>query len=107
VTLTVTDGQASAFASLNLLVQDQPAAGTFAVEKVKLAFNFAKTGKDSISLTGKLPVTPGVDPSGKSVRGTDRLAGCCGGCEREGASGNAAFKLKLKKGAAAARLRLR
>ncbi len=68
VNVVVSDGQASETQSVNLIVEDAPPTGTFLVQKVSLAFNFIKSGADSLSVSGTIPLPPAFVPSGKTVR---------------------------------------
>ncbi|HLX60884.1 MAG TPA: MBG domain-containing protein [Planctomycetota bacterium] len=68
VTVTVSDGQASATQSVDLVVNAQASQDTFAVTKIKLGFSFTKSGNDNLSLSGQIPLPPGFFPAGKVVR---------------------------------------
>jgi hypothetical protein len=102
LTLTVSDGQASDTQSLNLVVLDQPGGNLLTIDKVRLLFNFVKIGKDSLSLSGHLPLPAGFSPAGKSVRvligGLDRTTTLTA----KGKSSDKTFSLKFKPGATSA-----
>jgi hypothetical protein len=102
VTLTVSDGQATATQSVNVVVQDAPQPGTFAVEKVKLAFDFVKSGKDSLSVSGQIPVPASFNPAGKSVRVLIGSLDYSATLTAKGTTGDKAFALKSKSGSASA-----
>jgi len=47
---------------LNLVVEDAPPAGVFAVKKVSVEFNFVKSGSDSLTISGTIPLPAGFGP---------------------------------------------
>jgi hypothetical protein len=68
VKVVVSDGQASDVQSINLIVNDQTPAGTFAVSKVNLSFNFRKSASDRLTISGQIPIPAGVNLAGRGVR---------------------------------------
>ncbi|HLX61616.1 MAG TPA: MBG domain-containing protein, partial [Planctomycetota bacterium] len=102
VNVVVSDGQASASQSINLIVEDQLPIGTFVVQRVGISFNFVKSGSDSLSISGQIPVPPDFNPSGKSARlligGLDKSYTLTA----KGGSIDKALSLKFKSGASSA-----
>jgi len=102
VTVTASDGQASATQSVDLVVNAQASQDTFAVTKVKLGFSFVKSANDNLSLSGQIPLPPGFFPAGKVVRiligGFDTSLTL----SEKGTSGDKSFSLRSKKGSSTA-----
>ena len=68
VKVVVSDGQATDLQSIVIVVNDQLTVGTFTVTKVKLMFNFTKSGSDSLSVSGTIPLPAAFNPAGKTIR---------------------------------------
>ena len=102
VKVTVSDGQASTLQALNLVVQDLPPTGTFSVQRISVEFNFTRSGKYSLMVSGQIPLAPTFAPSGKSLRiligGLDNTYSL----NTSGDSSDGAFKLKGKMGGGSA-----
>ncbi|HLX60679.1 MAG TPA: MBG domain-containing protein [Planctomycetota bacterium] len=102
VTVTVSDGQASATQSVDLVINAQASQDTFAVTKIKLGFSFTKSGNDNLSLSGQIPLPPGFFPAGKIVRILIGGFDTSGTLNSKGTSGDKSFSLRSKKGSATA-----
>jgi len=102
VTVAVSDGQASAMQSVDLVVNAQASQDSFAVTKIKLGFSFVKSGRDNLSLSGQIPLPPGFAPAGKVVRiligGFDTSVTL----DAKGTSGDKSFSVRSKKGSSTA-----
>jgi len=102
VNVVVSDGQASATQSVDLIVEDQMPAGIFTVQKVSIGFNFIKSNSDSLSISGLIPLPPGFNPNGKTARvligGLDKSYTLTA----KGKSTDKALSLKFKSGASSA-----
>ena len=65
--VTVSDGVNSTTQSVNVPINsDAPALGKFVISKKSVKFGF-KSGKDSVSLSGTVPLPAGFDPAGKQI----------------------------------------
>jgi len=99
VKVVVSDGQVSASQSINLIVEDQLPSGLFAVQNVAIAFNFTRSGKDNLSISGQIPVPAGFNPTGKTMRvligGLDKTYTL----SARGASADKALSVRIKPGA--------
>lgn len=102
VKLSVTDGVATVTQTLNVAIQEQPDVTPFKIEKVKLALNFVKKGKDSISVSGQVPLAANFVPAGKSVRVLIGLLDRESKLTSKGKSEDKTFALKFKPGATSA-----
>jgi len=102
VTVIVSDGQASATQSVDLVVKAQAAQDTFAVTKVKLGFNFTRTNSDTLTLSGQIPLPDGFTPTGKIARVLIGGLDVSETLSNKGASGDKSFSLRTKKGSSVA-----
>ncbi|HLX60752.1 MAG TPA: MBG domain-containing protein [Planctomycetota bacterium] len=95
VQVSVSDGQAVSTQSVNVVVSNQGNPIVFAVTKLKLQFNFARSNADSLSFSGSVGLAPGFTPFGKNV------SVLIGGLSKQyvlsakGISADKAFTLKL------------
>ena len=96
VKVVVSDGQATDLQSIVIVVNDQPTVATFTVTKVKLIFNFAKSGSDSLSVSGTIPIPVAFNPAGKKVRVLIGEFDMTYILNAKGASTDKAFKFKGK-----------
>jgi hypothetical protein len=101
VKLTVSDGQASDTQSVNIVVRDGPATGTFTLEQVSLLFSFTKIGKDNLSISGHILLPPAFNPTGKSIRVLIGALDYSATLISNGTTGDKAFSLKGKAGESA------